>query len=158
MKERADRPFRMVFAGTGQDEGRLRRMIRRLGLEEQTVFTGNITDRTLLASLYARADLMLFPSLYDTSSLVQVEAASQGTAALYVRGAVTAETVTEGVNGFLAEDDPEAYAEAILALMADPGRLREAGENARRDLYVSWKDVARKVFRRYRELVRGYRA
>lgn len=38
-----------------------------------------VKDRELLASIYARADLFLFPSLYDASSIVQNEAALQKT-------------------------------------------------------------------------------
>ena len=36
-----------------------------------------VKDRELLVSIYARADLFLFPSLYDASSIVQIEAALQ---------------------------------------------------------------------------------
>ena len=38
-----------------------------------------VKDRELLASIYERADLFLFPSLYDASSIVQIEAALQKT-------------------------------------------------------------------------------
>ena len=38
-----------------------------------------VKDRELLASIYARADVFLFPSLYDGSSIVQIEAALQKT-------------------------------------------------------------------------------
>lgn len=38
-----------------------------------------VKDRELLASIYARADLFLFPSLYDALSIVQIEAALQKT-------------------------------------------------------------------------------
>ena len=38
-----------------------------------------VKDRELLASIYARADLFLFPSLYDASSIVQIEEALQKT-------------------------------------------------------------------------------
>ena len=158
--------FRMLFIGTGQDEAKLRAQIRKSGVEKETVFAGRVADRGLLAAAYARADLFLFPSLYDASSLVQIEAASQGTPALYVQGAVTADTVTVwdpaaskasgeptgsiiSANGFIAENDPNAYAEAILAIMRDPEMLRQVGENARRDLYVTWESVAAEVYKRY---------
>lgn len=38
-----------------------------------------VKDRELLAFIYARADLFLFPSLYDASSIVQIEEALQKT-------------------------------------------------------------------------------
>ncbi|MBQ4309259.1 MAG: hypothetical protein II772_05990, partial [Lachnospiraceae bacterium] len=61
------------------------------------------------------------------------------------------------VNGFIADNAPEPYARAILALMSEPERVRAAGENARRELWVSGGDVTREVYGRYRHIVREYR-
>ena len=58
---------------------------------------GKVTDRTLLSYYYARADLFLFPSLYDASSIVQIEAASQKTPTVFLEGAVTANTVENNI-------------------------------------------------------------
>ena len=56
-----------------------------------------------------RADLFLFPSLYDASSIVQIEAASQHTPTLFLKEAATTATVTNNVNGFLEENDVNKY-------------------------------------------------
>ena len=50
-------------------------------------------DRELLKSIYYRATLFLFPSLFDSSSLVQIEAASQETPTIFIEGSVTSDTV-----------------------------------------------------------------
>ena len=154
VKARTDKPFRMLFIGTGQDEKRLKERVKMLGIEDRVIFAGKITNRGILAAAYQRADLFLFPSLYDASSLVQVEAASQCTPALFVRGAVTAQTVTPEVNGFVAEENPKDYGEKILSLMKDPKRVREVGKNAHRDLYLRWDDVIDEVYENYERLIR----
>ena len=70
--------FRMLFAGKGQDEEKLAALVQELGLTQEVVMCG-LTDKPMLEKLYSRASLFLFPSLYDANSLVQIEAACQGT-------------------------------------------------------------------------------
>ena len=76
--------------------------------------TGRIIDRTLLKQIYYRADLFLFPSKFDASSLVQIEAASQMTPGLFLENSVTSDTVTNNVNGFTAPDDVSKYTDRII--------------------------------------------
>ena len=48
-----------------------------------------LTDREELKYYYSRADLFLFPSVYDASSIVQIEAASQSTPSLLLKNTLT---------------------------------------------------------------------
>ena len=103
----------------------------------------------MLECLYSRAKLFLFPSLYDANSLVQIEAACQGTPTVFLEGARTAATVTPGVNGFICPPDEEAYARMILDILADPERYGRVSAAARADLYLNWDDVVREVYADY---------
>ena len=131
--------YRLMFIGAGQDEEALRHKIRRLGIADRVIFTGRIGDREEMKKHYARADLFTFPSLYDASSLVQIEATSQKTPALLLRGARTACTVTDGVDGYLSEADIDAYAEKIREIFRDPDAYEKICLAAQRDLAVSWE-------------------
>ena len=155
-KERGLKNFRMLFAGKGQDEGRLAALVKALGLEGEVVMCG-LTDKEMLEKLYSRAKLFLFPSLYDANSLVQIEAACQGTPAVFLEGARTAATVTPGVNGYVCPPDEDSYAQMILDIMADPEGYRRISEAARRDLYLDWDDVVREVYEDYRIFVEAKR-
>lgn len=145
-------PFKMLYVGSGQDEESLKQYIAETELSDRVIFTGRIRDRETLAALYARAALFLFPSLYDASSLVQIEAASQKTPTVFARGAATADTVTEGVNGFTAPADPVGFANTIETILADKERLRTVSENAYRDLYRSWDEIVDTVYGRYLDI------
>ena len=147
-----DTDYRLMFVGTGQDESALRRRIRRLGLSDRVIFTGRIGDREEMKKHYARADLFTFPSLYDASSLVQIEAASQKTPALLLRGARTACTVTDGVNGYLSEASTVAYAEKILEIFRDDAAYRNICEAAQRDLAVTWEKTVGDSYELYLRL------
>ncbi len=144
--------FRMLFAGRGQDEEKLAALVQEQGLADEVVMCGLVSGREMLENLYSRAKLFLFPSLYDANSLVQIEAACQGTPTLFLEGARTAATVTPGVDGFVCPPDEDAYARMILDILAHPDLYGKVSEAARRDLYLNWDDVVRDVFADYRAL------
>jgi len=150
-KELGLRNFRMLFAGKGQDEEKLAALVQELGLTEEVVMCG-LTDKPMLEKLYSRASLFLFPSLYDANSLVQIEAACQGTPAVFLEGARTAATVTPGVNGYVSPATEEAYAHTLLDILADKDGYARVSAAARRDLYLSWDDVVRDVYADYLRL------
>ena len=113
VKERGIK-FKMLFVGIGQDQDLLIEKIADLNLSDDIILTGKIDDAHLLEKIYARATLFLFPSKYDANSLVQIEAACQSTPTLFVKGARTASERIADENGFIAEDNPESYAEKII--------------------------------------------
>ncbi len=115
-EKRPDLNFKMFFVGTGQDEDELRKRIKNYKLDKYITLVGKVSNRELLASFYARSDLFLFPSLYDASSIVQIEAASQKTPVVFLEGAATAATVTNNVNGFIINNDVVTYSDASIKI------------------------------------------
>lgn len=146
-------PFKMLFVGSGSAEAELKQRIADAGMSDQCLMLGRIADRQSLSRLYRLADLFLFPSLYDASSLVQIEAASQHTPALFLRGAVTATSVTDGVNGYLSDPTPKAYADKILSIFNDKEQHQHVCEGAFRDLYRSWDGEVHQAYRDYLRLI-----
>lgn len=146
--------YKMFFIGTGQDEDELKKKIKENNLEDNIILVGKITDRLILASYLSRSDLFLFPSLYDASSIVQIEAASQHTPVLFIEGAATTATVTDNVNGFIAPNDVNEYANYIIKLMKNDKLLKEVSNNCYRDLYKNWDDTIESVYNDYLELIK----
>jgi len=144
--------FTVSFVGEGYAAAGLEALVRSQGLAEVSRFTGVIRDRKTLSACYARAQLLLFPSLYDTCGLVVREAAVFGLPALLLRGSAAAAGVKDGVNGFLTDCSERAYAERLTVLLKHPGLLTRAGKGARASLCRSWHQVAREVKERYLEL------
>ena len=153
-KARGLKNFRMLFVGRGQDEDKLTEVVRKEGLNDEVVMCGLVSEREMLQNLYSRAKLFLFPSLYDANSLVQIEAACQGTPTVFIEGARTAATVKSGVNGYVSPADEESYARTIMDIMADPEGYSKVSEAARRDLYLSWDDVVREVYEDYKSFLK----
>ena len=149
--------FKMLVVGGGFDEEAYRSMISNLGLDDKVIFTGKISDRSLLQGYYLRSDLFLFPSTYDTSSLVPIEAGAHKLPPLLITDSCTAETIVDNVHGFLAEETPEAFANRISEILADPALLCRVGEEAHRSVYRTWEMVADEVLEKYEEVIRKYK-
>ncbi len=149
-------PFHMVFVGDGPDAKALKKQAEESGLSENITFTGNLSDRELLKGLYLRSDLFLFPSCYDVSSIVQIEAAAQKLCGLFVRGSVTSCTITENVTGYLCEEDSEKFANKIEEIFSDPVRHARICEQAYEQLYINWDMLAERIYAEYVDIVRQY--
>ncbi len=145
--------FKMVYVGDGPDFVNLKKKVKEAKLEKDVILAGKITDRELLKSIYYRANLFLFPSIYDSSSLVQIEAASQETPSVFIEGAVTADTATNNVNGFTARDDAKDYANKIEEIMNNKQLYETVKNNARRDLAKSWKDISKETYNYYLSMI-----
>jgi glycosyltransferase involved in cell wall biosynthesis len=149
--------FKMLFAGTGHAEKQIKDLVNHMNLSEQVVFRGLITDRDFLKSLFARADLFLFPSLYDTSGMVIQEAAAVTCPSVVIRNSNASEGITDNENGFISENNPEGFAEKIRQIVSNPQNMRLVGQKAQKTLYKTWDDVVKEVITRYFKIIESYR-
>ncbi len=145
---RRGKKFNMLFVGSGENEDKLRTMVKEFSLHDSVKFAGKILDRQELRKIYSSSDLLVFPSLYDNAPLVVREAAACGVSSLLLKGSNSAEGVIDGRNGILAEERVEDIALAINDAITH-ANLRELGERARETIYISWDDVMKKVVNEY---------
>lgn len=150
--------FRMVFVGSGGDEKEVKEYTNELSLSKKVIFTGAVSDREALRAWYSRADLFLFPSTFDTNGLVVREAAASDTAAVIIDGSCAAEGVTDGRNGFLIDENAASLAAKLKELMACPETIKSVGENAGRELYISWDDAVARANERYDVIIENYKS
>lgn len=147
-------PFRMIFVGEGYGLETFKKQVLEYGLEDRVSFTGSITNRDELVAYYAAADLFLFPSLYDTAGLVIREAAALRTPSLLIEGSTAAGAVTNEVNGFLAPNDVNAFAERLTEIISDKPMMERVALGAQQTLARSWEDIAMEVYDRYQVLIK----
>lgn len=145
--------FKFFATGKGSDYDRTVRYAQKLKFDEGEINFMGFLPREDLPLLNARGDLLLFPSLYDNFALVKVEAAAYQTAGVFIEGSCTGYGVTDGVNGFLSKDSVEDFADKIEQAVSDRARLKAVGENASRDLYISWQECTDQYIQRLKEIV-----
>ncbi|MBQ1386876.1 MAG: glycosyltransferase, partial [Erysipelotrichales bacterium] len=87
--------------------------------------------------------------------MVVREAAAAGTPSLLIKGSCAAEGVTDGYNGYLCEDTPEAIAKTIERALNDP---KDVGANARNTIPQSWDTIINEVRGRYQNLAHLYQS
>ncbi len=148
--------FKMIYVGDGPDYEELKKKVKEYKLNDEVIIAGRIMDRDLLKSIYYRANLFLFPSLFDSSSLVQIEAASQETPTLFIDGAVTADTVEDNVTGFLAKEDKYDYAHRIIEIMNNKKLYEKVSKNARKELAKPWDEIAKETYNYYLKVIEEY--
>lgn len=144
--------YQMLFIGDGPKRADMERMAAEYGIEDSVKFAGRIHDRDLIAKVYLRSSAMLFPSLYDTSSLVPREAAACGCPSVLVKGSSTSEGISDN-SGFLIENSAAALADAAEFIVKNPDKARAVGENARATVYRSWEDAVKVAHERYLYLI-----
>ncbi len=143
--------FQLVMAGNGPDFEAICQEIRDLGLERDTTVLGFMGDREELMALYSKADLLVFPSIYDNAPMVLREAAVMGTPGLVVKNSCSAEGVKDEYNGFICKDESsEAIANTIIRALPICKRV---GEKARETIPVSWDQIIDRVLNEYERLI-----
>lgn len=146
--------FKMNFIGTGYAFNEIKERISSYGLDEHVKLNGIISDRNLLSRYYAASDLFLFPSFYDNAPLVVREAAAMGTPSILLEGSTASEVVTDGVNGFLTQKNPESFANLVEYIYKNKQALNKVAFGARNTLVRSWEDVVGEVSDRYDSLLK----
>ncbi len=150
--------FKYLIVGAGPYEQQLKEKVSELNLEDCVIFTGKIMDREFLSAHYLRADLFIFPSTFDTASLAPIEAAAMKLPTIMTKGCSTAEIITDGRNGILAvEDDAKDWANKIISAIEND-ELKTLSENAQKEVYKTWDQVAIEVKNYYDSILKEKKA
>jgi glycosyltransferase involved in cell wall biosynthesis len=125
--------------------------INRMGLAEQVIVTGAISDANLL-TLYNIADAFVFPSLVEGFGLPPLEAMACGCPVIASDRSSVPEVV--GKAGILLDpEDPEAWCNAMFRVLDTPGLRGDMKlKSLRQAAIFSWDNCAKKTHDLYREI------
>lgn len=141
--------YKMIFIGSGADGADIKKRAKELNIYENCIFVGAVRDREKLRAYYSLADMLLFPSTFDTNGLVVAEAASCALPSVLVRDSAAAEGVKDLWNGLLIDENRDSMAALLLRVCQNKGLLRQIGERAMDEIYVSWDESISKAVERY---------
>jgi glycosyltransferase involved in cell wall biosynthesis len=124
-------PARLIIAGRGRDEARLRRLVRRLALGDRVVFAGRVTEAAK-RSLMERAWVHAITSTKEGWGITVLESAACGTPTVASDTPGLRDAVVHGESGVLVRHgDVVALADTIRALVADRAHLERLAGGAR---------------------------
>ena len=119
----------LVVAGRDAEADRYRALARSLGVEGRVRFLGPVT---LPEPIYAAADVLVLPTIYEPFSNACLEALASGLPVITTRAAGVSELLPDRLDSLTlaAADDHATLAERLRRLQ-DPGERRVLGADAR---------------------------
>lgn len=135
------REWDLVVAGRGH-VAPYQRLADSLGVGGAVHWLGVVREMPVV---YELADAFVLASGYETFSLVTFEAAASGLPIVATPVNGVRELIEDGRNGLLIAPEPEAIAERLRRLAADPALRERLGAAARRSaLAFSWEEMVGK--------------
>ncbi len=142
------------IAGAGGLEGKLRAMADALGVAGRVRFLGWRTDAS---ALYRAADICVFPSRYEPLGNVLIQSWAHGLPVIAAASQGPASLIRDGEDGLLIPvDAPEALAQAVNRLLADPALRAGLARNGAARVEAEFSQAA--VVAQWRELFADYGA
>ena len=151
---------RLVIAGDGPEEEKLRRFVAETGIGDEVSFAGPVFGAGK-QELFASSDLFVLPSHGEGLPYALLESMAAGVPAIVTRVGAIPDVVVEGVHGlFVPLHDPDAVARAIARLASDRELLARMGIACRTRIAGSYtaERLAGDVRRLYAELFDGKHA
>jgi glycosyltransferase involved in cell wall biosynthesis len=129
---------RLVVAGSGVEEDRLRRYAQALGVAPRVIFVGPVFGRDKV-KLMAGTDLMLLPSYSEGLPYALLEAMAAGIPVIATPVGAIPDVLTEGLHGCLVPvRDGRAIAEALAMLHADREKISWMSRACRRRIRAAF--------------------
>lgn len=125
---------------------RLQEMTHNWGISDKIIFHGFV-PRERIINLYTEADIFVLPSLWEGFGIVLLEAMAFELPVVATKAGAIPELVKDGVNGLLVPPaNGRALAEAIAALIQNPGLRKKLGKNGRAiyNRSLTWEQVVEK--------------
>ena len=136
---------RFVFVGEGELRESLQQRAREFGVQDHIVLAGRRPD---IADVYAAADIVAFPSLWEGVPYALLEAMAAGKAIVAAAVGGIPDVVARADDALLVPpEDPEALAREIQRLLKDVMLRKHLGANAKRAMAERFRlsDMVRQV-------------
>jgi len=121
---------RLVIAGRGRDEDKLKEKARLLGIANRVEFRGYVNE-TQKRDLVSGAELFILPSRYEGQGIVVIEAAAMGTPVVVSSIEELGYAVDEGFARRFQVGDAGVLANAVLELLGDSEARDEMSRRGR---------------------------
>lgn len=140
-----------VIVGKGPYLADLKKLVESEGISKNVLFTGYVPTHDL-KYIYKCADVLSFPSEFDTFGLVTIEAMASGLPVVAKNGTAPGELIINGKNGYLFNDIFD-FPEKILKAINDKKNLSENAIKTA-EMY-NIKDSVSKLVMQYESIIKA---
>ncbi|MCA9077446.1 MAG: glycosyltransferase family 4 protein [Planctomycetaceae bacterium] len=148
-----DLPVRVIFAGDGDDRGKVESIISTGGMQDACRFLGNVMN-TDMPDIYRSADISVLPSFMEATSITGLESMATGLPLVGTRVGGIPALIDDEVSGLLVDPgQPTQIAAAIRRLVESSESRQRMGKRARQrasELF-SWDRIARETVAVYQQ-------
>lgn len=156
IREQAGDLVKVLFIGEGAEKEALWQYAKEKGLSDTIIFTGGVPNRKVRDYLGA-CDAFLFSSKSETQGIVLAEAMAAGLPVTAVSACGVNDIVEDGKNGYLAKEDPQAYAKKVLTMLEreeDYKRLKRGAKMTAQNYRM--EDIAAQAEQYYQQALWQY--
>lgn len=122
----------LTIAGKGEDENRLKALVKKLDMESYVTFAGKVSE-SHKSKLYKTHWLCVQPSMVEGWGITNIEANYFGTPVIASNTDGLRDSVKDGYNGVLVEpQDPSTIEKAIISLVSDKDTRITLSKNAKK--------------------------
>jgi len=138
----------LMIAGDGPERAMLESLAERLGISEHITFLG-LVPHVQIPPYLSLADIVVIPSIIESSSLFMLEAMACGKPVIATRTGGIPEIMNNGNGILIGPANARELAEKIL-LLYDLETREKLGRNAHRDaMQFTWKKIAKETEKEY---------
>ncbi|HCY77910.1 MAG TPA: glycosyltransferase family 4 protein [Ignavibacteriales bacterium] len=156
--KRESLPLKLLIVGKGSQENILKNLTIKLGIQDDTVFTGFINHENV-PDYQNMLDIGVFPSIEDSESfgVAVLEASACGKPVVVSNVGGFPEVVEDGKTGFIVQkQNPEQLAEALILLVDNEKLRNQMGENGMNKVLsqYSWTESVNKMVSIYDSILK----
>lgn len=144
-----------IIVGDGSQKYELKQLVKKLGCEKNTIFTGFIKDEDLI-SLYKACDIFVFSAINQTWGLAPLEAMTCGKPCIISIGAGVSEVLKDGVTAlFVKPKTPKQIAKKIKQLIINKRLYITISKNSQHfvEKTLNWRNYAKQMLKFFEPLL-----
>jgi glycosyltransferase involved in cell wall biosynthesis len=127
-----DNHLKLFYVGSVDDKEAVRKIREN---KKHIAHYPNPPDNILYDEIFPVSDIFVLPTRADAFAISVVEAMSRGIPVVASNISALPEIVEDGISGFLVRpDDVDSFSKCLARLIEDPGKRKEIGDEARRQV------------------------
>jgi glycosyltransferase involved in cell wall biosynthesis len=146
---------KLMIVGTGPLEKKLKKLVKNIGIEKDTIFTG-IVPFPELQMLYASCDIFLMHSYWEGFGMTNQEALASGLPCICTNVGGAPDIILEGKNGYLVDvGDVDSMAKYGLKILKDDELCKKLSQGARKSMLdgFKWHDMVDTYLELYNQVL-----